>query len=83
MCIQRDPDNHSEALYNRLSIAVKQYLCEMVMPEMVRARNSNEILFLREWTRRWKYQKMLVKGLAGMFTYLVPTLFFIHCSSHG
>lgn len=73
MCIQRDPYNHSEALYVHYTSSIRSYLCDTVSTALSEARASNEISFLREWTKRWKYQQILVRGLAGMFTYLVRT----------
>ncbi|CEP00115.1 hypothetical protein PBRA_007849 [Plasmodiophora brassicae] len=70
MCIQRDPNNHSEQLYVRYTEAIRMYLQGTVVPELARARSQNEVLFLREWNKRWKYQKILVQGLSGMFTYI-------------
>jgi len=70
MCIQRDPYNWSEEMYKRYTHAILNYLLEKVRPSFNAAVNSYDIAFLREWTTRWKNQKLIVKGLSKLFMYL-------------
>jgi len=70
MCIQRDPYNWSEHMYQRYTQSILNYLLEIVRPSFNSACNSYEIAFLREWTTRWKNQKLIVKGLSKLFMYL-------------
>lgn len=70
MCIQRDPYNWSEQMYQRYTQSILNYLLEKVRPSFNAACNSYEIAFLREWTTRWKNQKLIVKGLSKLFMYL-------------
>jgi len=70
MCIQRDPYNWSEQMYQRYEQAITQYLLHTVAPKLNEARTSHDVAFLREWTLRWNNHKLIVKGLSQLFMYL-------------
>jgi cullin 1 len=70
MCIQREPYNWSEAMYERYTGAISEYLTSTVVPALQRARGQFDIAFLREWKTRWNNQKLIVQGLAKLFMYL-------------
>jgi len=70
MCIQRDPYNWTEKMYDRYSSSILNYLVDKVRPRMQQARESYETAFLKEWKTRWNNQKLIVKGFSKLFTYL-------------
>lgn len=70
MCIQRDPYNWSEQMYERYTAEIQNYLTDTVQPSMNMICNKNDTLFLKEWTSRWRNQKLIVKGLSKLFMYL-------------
>jgi cullin 1 len=70
MCIQRDPYNHSEPMYEKYKEAIKHYLLEKVTEGFEKVKNSHETAFLKEWTMRWKKQTLVVKGMSKLFMYL-------------
>lgn len=71
MCIQRDPYNWSEEMYDRYTTAIRQYLVEKVAPALEAAKSQYDAAFLRAWALRWKNQKLVVRGLSKLFMYLV------------
>jgi len=56
MCIQRDPYNWTEAMYDRYTRSIMEYLVSKVGPKMQSARESYETAFLKEWKTRWNNQ---------------------------
>jgi len=70
MCIQRDPYNWSESMYERYSKAILDYLLTRVNPSFQKARDSYDVAFLKEWRLRWNNQKLIVQGLSKLFMYL-------------
>jgi len=70
MCIQRDPYNWSEQMYERYTKAISEYLLTKVGPSFLKARDTYDIAFLNEWRLRWKNQKLIVEGLRKLFMYL-------------
>jgi cullin 1 len=74
MCIQRDPYNWSEQMYERYTSAIHNYLTEKVEPSFQAARKQQgggfDAAFLNEWKQRWTNQKLIVKGLSKLFMYL-------------
>jgi len=74
MCIQRDPYNWSEQMYERYTSAIHNYLVEKVEPSFQAARKQQgggfDAAFLNEWKQRWTNQKLIVKGLSKLFMYL-------------
>lgn len=70
MCIQRDPYNHSEALYEKYSSSIKEYLEGHAANELRNARAQNATVFLNEWQERWTKTTLMVKGLSRLFMYL-------------
>jgi len=70
MCIQREPYNWSEDMYDRYTQAIRDYLKTTVEPDLERARESFEMDFLRTWAKRWSNHKLFVRALWGPFMYL-------------
>jgi hypothetical protein len=69
-CIQRDPYNHSEVMYELYTHSVLNYLLEKVGPALASAQKEYDVAFLKEWKMRWANQKLVVQGLAKLFMYL-------------
>jgi len=71
MCIQRDPYNWSEAMYERYTHSILDYLLTKVTPSLnVDRLSSHDATFLKQWKQRWYNQKLIVQGLAKLFMYL-------------
>jgi len=70
MCIQRDPYNWSESMYERYTHAILNYLLQKVTPALQRVQSQYDTAFLKEWTLRWNHHKLIVKGLSKLFMYL-------------
>lgn len=71
MSIQRDPFNWSGALYEKYCSEISAYIQGSVLPSLNEKRQLNSITFLREWPLRFDNHRLVEKGLADMFTYLV------------
>jgi hypothetical protein len=71
MSIQRDPFNWSGALYEKYCSEITTYIQTFVLPSLNEKRQLNSITFLREWPLRFDNHRLVEKGLADMFTYLV------------
>jgi hypothetical protein len=71
MCIQRDPYNWSEAMYERYTNSILDYLLTKVKISFDKTRSSYDVAFLKEWKTRWNNQKLIVQGLSKLFMYLV------------
>jgi cullin 1 len=71
MCIQRDPYNWTEAMYERYTHSILDYLIAKVAPKMTSASDQYDVAFLKEWKTRWANQKLIVKGFSKLFMYLV------------
>ena len=70
MCIQRDPFNWSETMYELYTHSILNYLLEKVNPALNTARSQYDVAFLKEWKTRWANQKLIVQGLSKLFMYL-------------
>jgi len=70
MCIQRDPYNWSEVMYELYTHSILDYLLSVVVKELNRARGEYDVALLREWKIRWANQRLVVQGLAKLFMYL-------------
>lgn len=70
MCIQRDPFNWSETMYELYTHSILNYLLGKVEPALKNARTQYDVALLREWKHRWSNQKLIVQGLAKLFMYL-------------
>lgn len=79
MCIQRDPYNWSEAMYERYTHAILDYLNITVKRAFEEAKKGYDVVFLKEWKQRWHNQKLIVKGLSKLFMYLVSHQSAINC----
>jgi hypothetical protein len=71
MSIQRDPYNWSGKLYEKYCLEMGNYTRENVVRALGAARQRNEIAFLREWPTRFENHRLVEKGMADMFIYLV------------
>lgn len=69
-CIQREPYNWSETMYELYTHSILDYLLAKVGPAFVAARSQYDVAFLREWKTRWANQKLIVQGLSKLFMYL-------------
>ncbi len=70
MCIQREPYNWSEAMFERFTQSISDYLNSTVVPALQTSLDQYDIAFLKEWKTRWNNQKLIVQGLAKLFMYL-------------
>lgn len=70
MCIQREPENWSEQVYQRYVQSIEAYLQEHAIPSLTEEKKRHDIAFLRELCLRWQRHQMVVKGLQKMFMYL-------------
>jgi len=70
MCIQREPYNFSENLYEKHSQALKKYYEQRFEPKLTAAQQNHGVAFLREWVRRWQCCGWAVDGMKRMFMYL-------------
>jgi len=70
MCIQREPFNWSEAMYELYTHSILDYLLTTVHPAFNQARTQADMIFLKTWKHRWGNQKLVVQGLAKLFMYL-------------
>lgn len=68
MCIQRDPDNHSDALYTRYTAMIVEYIANYVAIKL--SNHSTNESFLTAWGLAWSRQKLFVQGLSKIFMYL-------------
>lgn len=70
MCIQREPYNWSEAMYNNYTTSILDYLRDVVTPKLNSKQSDYAVDFLKEWKTRWQNQIKVVKGLSKLFMYL-------------
>lgn len=71
MCIQREPYNWSEAMYNNYTDSILGYLRDVVTKKLHESQKSDfPEEFLKEWKTRWLNQTKVVKGLSKLFMYL-------------
>lgn len=70
MCIQREPYNYSDRLYQHYQTAFVDYFKTKFIPALEGAKQKSEIYFLQEFVRRWKQNQYAVLGMQRMFCYL-------------
>lgn len=70
MCIQREPYNYSDRLYNNYAEAFVDYFKSGFVPALNKSREQSELSFLQEFVRRWKQNQYAVLGMQRMFCYL-------------
>jgi hypothetical protein len=68
--LQRDPFDWSETMYELYTHSILNYLLSKVDPSFKAARTQPDVHFLKEWTKRWANQKLIVQGLSKLFMYL-------------
>jgi len=70
MCIQREPYNYSERLYDNYQVAFTGYFRESFVTALNEAKATSELNFLTEFGRRWEQNQYAVLGMQRMFCYL-------------
>merc|ERR1719242_1663591 len=70
MCIQREPNNFSGAVYDRVQYTTEPYFQNYFIPSLRTARERSEQAFLDEFAKRWKQCHFTVGGMKRMFNYL-------------
>src|SRR5579872_3069931 len=70
MCIQRDPFNCSELMYQQYTKSIQSYLQSVAQNFEKNVKTLNNIELLEEWRTRWNKHKLCIKGLSKLFMYL-------------
>jgi len=70
MCIQREPNNFSGAVYDRVQYTTETYFQSYFIPALKKAEERSEQSFLDEFAKRWKQCHFTVGGMKRMFNYL-------------
>jgi len=70
MCIQREPFNFSEHLYNKLTESLTNYFKDRFIPKLSSAQDLHGVAFLKAWVKRWRCCQSSVNGMCRMFMYL-------------
>merc|ERR1719361_399642 len=70
MCIQREPNNFSGAVYDRVQYTTETYFQSYFIPALKKAEERSEQAFLDEFAKRWKQCHFTVGGMKRMFNYL-------------
>jgi len=70
MCIQREPNNFSEAVYDRVQFTTQEYFENDFIKALRAAQERSEQSFLDEFAKRWKQCHFTVGGMKRMFNYL-------------
>jgi len=70
MCIQREPNNFSGAVYDRVQFTTETYFQNYFIPALKKAEERSEQAFLDEFAKRWKQCHFTVGGMKRMFNYL-------------
>merc|ERR1719464_2397549 len=70
MCIQREPNNFSGAVYDRVQYTTQKYFKTSFIEALKKAQERSETSFLTEFSSRWKQCKFTVGGMKRMFNYL-------------
>jgi len=70
MCIQREPNNFSGAVYDRVQYTTETYFQNHFIPALKKAEERSEQSFLDEFAKRWKQCHYTVGGMKRMFNYL-------------
>merc|ERR1719499_1105921 len=70
MCIQREPNNFSGAVYDRVQYTTETYFQNYFIEALRKAEERSEQAFLDEFAKRWKQCHFTVGGMKRMFNYL-------------
>merc|ERR1719361_693559 len=70
MCIQREPNNFSGAVYDRVQFTTQKYYEDFFLPNLKKSQERSEQAFLDEFAKRWKQCHFTVGGMKRMFNYL-------------
>merc|ERR1719471_2457211 len=70
MCIQREPNNFSGAVYDRVQFTTQEYFENDFIKALRAAQERSEQSFLDEFAKRWKQCHFTVGGMKRMFNYL-------------
>ena len=68
MCTQKSPNNWADELYKRYGSMYEDQLQKTVLPA-IRAKHGEDML--KEFAKRWKNHKLLVRQMWKLFVYLV------------
>merc|ERR1719210_2238936 len=70
MCIQREPNNYSGAVYDRVQDRTRNYFKNEFVKALKVAQERSDLSFLQEFSTRWKQCQFTVGGMKRMFNYL-------------
>jgi len=70
MCIQREPNNYSGAVYDRVQQTTETYFKDFFVSNLISQQERSEQAFLDEFAKRWKQCHFTVGGMKRMFNYL-------------
>jgi cullin 1 len=70
MCIQRDPHNYSQLMYDEYTASIGRYIEIQTNDKLRKAKQKHGIVFLQVWQQRWQNHKLIVHGLSKLFMYL-------------
>lgn len=71
MCIQKEPHNWSEELYNRYTHVISMYYLQNLRPSLrLAVQQIDDSVLLRAWVDAWKQHTLIEKGLSRLFMYL-------------
>merc|ERR1719361_957666 len=70
MCIQREPNNFSGAVYDKVQHTTQNYFEGSFLPNLREMQERSEQAFLDEFAKRWKQCHFTVGGMKRMFNYL-------------
>merc|ERR1719433_1742521 len=70
MCIQREPNNYSGAVYDRVQQTTETYFKDYFVTNLQSQQERSEQAFLEEFAQRWKQCHFTVGGMKRMFNYL-------------
>eukprot|EP00494_Astrolonche_serrata_P006005 UN06022 len=70
MCIQREPYNYSDRLYQHFNDSFNEYFKTKFISALTKAKEKSELEFLNEFARRWQQNQYAVLGMQRMFCYL-------------
>jgi len=70
MCIQREPNNYSGAVYDRVQERTRNYFKKDFVDALRKKQERSDLSFLEEFSTRWKQCGFTVGGMKRMFNYL-------------
>jgi len=70
MCIQREPNNYSEQVYNKVQETTRDYYVQFFLPALHESKMKSPYHFLDEMAKRYTQCQFTVGGMHRMFNYL-------------